>query len=414
MKVVPTPKPFGKRDSWPTLGVDPRLPAKREAAHKRERKGSQPEITPEDQTEEQLASTRSKREISSPSSVAIAVRAADGQLDKQLVPFDQLSQRQKRTKKAEFMRTLKGEHDANDKRQEKKCPPDVRDTIAANPNKYFKQWYEANGNYKELKVEVRASVHQEVTHIGKRKWMREDEIYAMFPKEVAEAKMAHLRGTKHHKKDPQAPTCKTAEMYHIIIVDEDEDNHKRTRSMDISGSKEPTTEDEVKSQTALLDGCFHYIDNGLDRKRSDPPSPAPLTEEQKRAKEEAAKLKKEQLEAKKADPIEQAKSYMRKLPLDVTETTRLLLQIASQKVVPKNLAAEYTKMFSEHNKKLQKAITDLQSWLADPRQADGATVIKKISNSAENFRMDKKSWESLYNQHAKPQEGKGKDRAMKK
>ena len=104
---------------------------------------------------------------------------------------------------------------------------------------------------------------------------------------------------------------------------------------------------------------FEYIDNGLAREKSDPQSPArsepkELTEEEAKAKVEAAKLKKEQAAAKKAEPIEQAKVYIRRLPLDITETTRLMIQINSQNCVPKNLAAEYLKMFTEHNKKCKK------------------------------------------------------------
>ena len=117
---------------------------------------------------------------------------------------------------------------------------------------------------------------------------------------------------------------------------------------------------------------------------------------------EAAKLKKKQAAAKKAEPIEQAKVYIRRLPLDITETTRLMIQINSQKCVPKNLAAEYLKMFTEHNKKMQKAVTELQTWLASPNQTDGAKVIQGINKSVAKFKTDKKTWDGLYSQHAKP------------
>ena len=120
---------------------------------------------------------------------------------------------------------------------------------------------------------MKASVHQEVSHFGKRQWMREDEVHAAFPSEVADAKMNHLRGTQHHKKDPQAPTCKRAEMYHIIVADEDEDRQNRTRDLDISASKE-VSEEAKGTEDQLLNGCFDYIDSGLARAKSDPKSPA--------------------------------------------------------------------------------------------------------------------------------------------
>ena len=51
---------------------------------------------------------------------------------------------------------------------------------------------------------MRTTINQEVSHFGKRKWTRQDELYDAFPKEVADAKMNHLRGTVHHKTDSQA------------------------------------------------------------------------------------------------------------------------------------------------------------------------------------------------------------------
>ena len=151
--------------------------------------------------------SEAKVELQSPTRPASAssVAAADAQLDKQLVPFDNLTQRQKRTEQMKFTRTLKGEIKEGD---DKKCPLPMRKHMAANPNKYFRQWYDCHGSYKQLSVHVKTTIHQDVSHFGKRKWMREDEVYAAFPAEVADAKMNHLRGTVHHKKDPQAPECK--------------------------------------------------------------------------------------------------------------------------------------------------------------------------------------------------------------
>ena len=288
-----------------------------------------------------------------------------------------------------------------------KMPIALKHEVDGNLKKYFDLWLKCGGNWKEIQMVLTYEKIERNKKTGNFAWLREDQIRDQFPKAIAEAYIDQLfEKPGSYQEHPQLKGVREAAIYRVFISAEETGETEESTGVQArsTAALSDASDSTMGTMQSILGNASENEENGTHEMLSDTKietrTPQEIALEQQE-KLRLAEEKKRLLELKRADPMEQAKTWLAKLPTDIQAAKKKLIEITSSSV-PSDLASEYRDLFDKHEKDLQMYRAALENELAST--IVNSTTIQRANSVLVKMRADVKTWnelKALYNPDSK-------------
>ena len=288
-----------------------------------------------------------------------------------------------------------------------KMPIALKHEVEGNLKKYFDLWLKCGGNWKEIQMHLTYEKVERNKKTGNFAWLREDQIRDQFPKAIAEAYIDQLfEKPGSYQEHPQLKGVREAAIYRVFISAEETGETEECTGVQArsTAALSDASDSTMGTMQSILGNASENEENGTHEMLSDTKietrTPQEIALEQQE-KLRLAEEKKRLLELKRADPMEQAKTWLAKLPTDIQAAKKKLIEITSSSV-PSDLASEYRELFDKHEKDLQMYRAALENELAST--IVNSTTIQRANSVLVKMRADVKTWnelKALYNPDSK-------------
>ena len=288
-----------------------------------------------------------------------------------------------------------------------KMPIALKHEVEGNLKKYFDLWLKCGGNWKEIQMHLTYEKVERNKKTGNFAWLREDQIRDQFPKAIAEAYIDQLfEKPGSYQEHPQLKGVREAAIYRVFISAEETGETEESTGVQArsTAALSDASDSTMGTMQSILGNASENEENGTHEMLSDTKietrTPQEIALEQQE-KLRLAEEKKRLLELKRADPMEQAKTWLAKLPTDIQAAKKKLIEITSSSV-PSDLASEYRDLFDKHEKDLQMYRAALENELAST--IVNSTTIQRANSVLVKMRADVKTWnelKALYNPDSK-------------
>ena len=288
-----------------------------------------------------------------------------------------------------------------------KMPIALKHEVEGNLKKYFDLWLKCGGNWKEIQMVLTYEKIERNKKTGNFAWLREDQIRDQFPKAIAEAYIDQLfEKPGSYQEHPQLKGVREAAIYRVFISAEETGETEECTGVQArsTAALSDASDSTMGTMQSILGNASENEENGTHEMLSDTKietrTPQEIALEQQE-KLRLAEEKKRLLELKRADPMEQAKTWLAKLPTDIQAAKKKLIEITSSSV-PSDLASEYRELFDKHEKDLQMYRAALENELAST--IVNSTTIQRANSVLVKMRADVKTWnelKALYNPDSK-------------
>ena len=288
-----------------------------------------------------------------------------------------------------------------------KMPIALKHEVEGNLKKYFDLWLKCGGNWKEIQMHLTYEKVERNKKKGNFAWLREDQIRDQFPKAIAEAYIDQLfEKPGSYQEHPQLKGVREAALYRVFISAQETGETEESTGVQArsTAALSDASDSTMGTMQSILGNASENEENGTHEMLSDTKietrTPQEIALEQQE-KLRLAEEKKRLLELKRADPMEQAKTWLAKLPTDIQAAKKKLIEITSSSV-PSDLASEYRDLFDKHEKDLQMYRAALENELAST--IVNSTTIQRANSVLVKMRADVKTWnelKALYNPDSK-------------
>lgn len=238
-----------------------------------------------------------------------------------------------------------------------KMPIALKHEVEGNLKKYFDLWLKCGGNWKEIQMHLTYERVERNKKKGNFAWLREDQIRDQFPKAIAEAYIDQLfEKPGSYQEHPQLKGMREAAIYRVFISAEETGETEESTGVQArsTATLSDASDSTMGTMQSILGNASENEENGTHEMLSDTKietrTPQEIALEQQE-KLRLAEEKKRLLELKRADPMEQAKTWLAKLPTDIQCAKKKLIEITNSNV-PSDLAGEYRELFDKHEKDL--------------------------------------------------------------
>ena len=288
-----------------------------------------------------------------------------------------------------------------------KMPIALKHEVEGNLKKYFDLWLKCGGNWKEIQMHLTYEKVERNKKTGNFAWLREDQIRDQFPKAIAEAYIDQLfEKPGSYQEHPQLKGVREAALYRVFISAQETGETEESTGVQArsTATLSDASDSTMGTMQSILGNASENEENGTHEMLSDTKietrTPQEIALEQQE-KLRLAEEKKRLLELKRADPMEQAKTWLAKLPTDIQSAKKKRIEITSSSV-PSDLASEYRDLFDKHEKDLQMYRAALENELAST--IVNSTTIQRANSVLVKMRADVKTWnelKALYNPDSK-------------